>query len=208
MTENRVTILDGRASQSRRGLSGRAVLLLAGAAALAVGGLAIFGALDSPDPVPPTQALPAVTTTTTTLSAEVLATREYEADVGLITQLWWDQTTAWTGGFNNGLQFWVDNNYPDMGCRIDDYMDSWFPNGPIEGLHMERTVNSPTIELDNGWLIPGGKLEGVRAKGRVYVMSVRDIVTTPDRDPEPPATRQFHVTILDGQANFFIGCPT
>lgn len=211
MTEDRVTIIDGREPQNERGRSGTAVLFLVGALILAVAILAIFGVFSDPDPGTQARPLPTVgttaPTTTTTISPEEVTVLEYEADVVLIEQLWWDQTIAWAGGFDSGLRFWVENNYPDMGCTVDHYMMSWFPNGSIEGLYMERVVNSPTIARDDGWLIPGGKLEGVPARGRVYVMSVRDTVTRPDRDPQPPAIRNYHVTILDGQAHFFIGCP-
>lgn len=201
-----MTIIDGAEPAPKR--TGLTALITAGVVVSAVGGLALLGFFDGSEPT--TQAQPPTTTTTepttTTLSTAELALLEHEADVELIEQLWWEQSTAWTFGFERGVEFWVDNNYPDMACSYDDYMRSWFPDGPIEGLNIERIVNSPTVEGDDGWLIPGGKLEGVRAKGRVYVMSVTDTFTAPDLQPESPAIRKFHVTVLDGRAHFFVGC--
>ena len=209
---------DGVPAHNDGGCSTRVGLWLAGVGALAIGALAMFGSFGESAPAPNSLTLPPTTTTvsittttttptTTTLSVDALAALEYEADVELIDQLWWDQSTAWADGFQSGVQFWVDNNYPDMGCTFDDYLASWFPDGPIEGLQIERIVNRPTIELDEGWIIPGGKLKGVPAKGRVYIMSVSDSFTAPDRDPVPPSISSFHATILDGRAHFFVGCP-
>jgi hypothetical protein len=184
-------------------------VVAAGVIVLAVAGLALLGYSNRPDLTPQTPPLPAVTTTkptTTTLSPEALAALEYESDVGSINQLWRDETTAWAGGFDSGLQFWVDNNYPDMGCNVDDYMASRFTDGRIEGLQIERIASPPTIGLDEGWIIPGGKLEGVPAKGRVYIMSITDSLSAPGYPQAPPATRDLHVTILDDQAHFFFGC--
>ncbi len=198
------------------GSSGRVWLLLAGAVVVSIGGLALLGLFGAQDPAPDAQPLPATSTTaattttteptTTTLSPEALAAMEYEADAELIKQLWWDHNLAWFDGFDSGLRFWVDHNYPPMGCTFDDYMASWFPTGPIEGLQIERIVNTPTIEPDAGWVIPGGKLKGVSAEGRVYVMAVRDTFAYPG-DVPAPVTRALHVTILDGEPYFFIGCP-
>lgn len=144
---------------------------------------------------------------TTTLDSEALAVAEYDADVELINQLWWDQSIAWFDGFDSGIRFWVDNNYPDMGCTFDDYMVSRYPDGPVEELQIERIANPPTIRLDEGWTIPGGKLEGEEARGRVYTMAVRTIRSAPSLPEEPPETVNLHVTILDGRAHFFFGCP-
>lgn len=105
----------------------------------------------------------------TTLGVEVPAALEYETDVNLINDLWWRQTNSWAGGFADGVQFRVDNNYPDMQCRFDDYIVLRYPDGPIEGLSIGRIANTATIELDEGWVIPGGSLRGVQAGGRVYV---------------------------------------
>ena len=147
-------------------------------------------------------------TTATTLDPEALAAAQYEADVELINQLWWDQSRAWVDGFDTGIQFWVDNNYPDMGCTFDDYMASRYPDGPVDGLQIERIPNPLTIELDDGWIIPGGRLEGEEARGRVYVMAVRTVRSAPSVPIEPAETVNLHVTILDGRAHFFFGCPT
>ena len=183
-------------------------LLAAGVLVVGIGALTLFGRFGGPDATPDTSLTTTTTSpTTTTLGPAAVKALQYEADVELIEGLWQDQTTAWASGFDRGIQFWVDNNYPEIVCNFDDYMNSWFPNGPIDGWQMERVVDSPTIEADEGWIIPGGRLEGVAAQGRVYVMSVSENVTSPGVDPEPPNTRTYHVTILDGQAHFFIGCP-
>jgi hypothetical protein len=207
MSENRVTIIDG--AEPTRWRPGRAALMAGGFVVVALGGLALFGSFDGPEPTPEAQPPSTVFTsepTTTTTSLEELATLEFDADVELIHQLWQGETTAWSGGFDNGLRFWVDNNYPEMGCSVDDYMAARFADGRIEGLLIERTTDAPTIELDEGWIIPGGRLEGVPAKGRVYVMSVTDSLSAPGYPSAPPNTRDLHVTILDDQAHFFFGC--
>lgn len=185
-----------------------AASIVAGSFAVAIGLLAFFA---GPEQTPDTTSSPPVSsqsTTSTTLSAAELAALEYEADVQLISRLWANQTVAWTEGFDRGLTFWVENNYPDMGCSSDDYMQTWFPNGPVEGLRIERVANANTIRADDGWVIPGGKLEGEIARGRVYVMEVSDKFIEPGADPQPARIRSFHVTILDGLAHFFIGCQT
>jgi hypothetical protein len=209
VTENRVTIIEDPKPEPTRT---RSVALFAGGfVVVALGGLALLGTFDGPtnpreqsvSTVPTTE-----TTTATTIEPGDIETARYGADVELINQLWQDETTAWTGGFDNGLQFWVDNNYPDMGCSVDDYMASRFTDGRIEGLQIERVANSPSIGLDEGWIIPGGRLEGVPAKGRVYMMSITESLSAPGRISAPPNTRNLHVTILDGRAHFFFGCPT
>jgi hypothetical protein len=71
-----------------------------------------------PDPASEAEALPPISITeptATTISQEVFAALEYQTDVGLINELWWDHTNSHRGGFERGVQFWVDNNYPDMG---------------------------------------------------------------------------------------------
>lgn len=209
MTENRVTILEGDDPPRAPWRPSRVGLLTAGVVILGGAALALFGFSDGSDRIPEAQPSPVVTTTrptTTTLSPETLIALEYEADVALIDQLWKDETNAWTGGFDSGLQFWVDNNYPEMGCNIDDYMTSRFAEGRIEGLLIRRTTDLPTIEIDEGWIIPGGRLEGVPAKGRVYIMAVTDNLSAPGYLSAPPNTRDLHVTILDEQAHFFFGC--
>lgn len=173
-----------------------------------VAAIALLLVLAACDAVPTTTTeAPTTTTTTTTPSPEEAAVTEYDTDVALINQLWWDQSIAWVGGFDSGLQFWVENNYPDMGCTFEDYMVSRYPDGSVEDLQIERIANPPTIRLDEGWTIPGGKLEGEEAKGRVYVMAVRTIRSAPSLPVEPPETVNLHVAILDGRAHFFFGCP-
>lgn len=142
-------------------------------------------------------------TTTTTMDPTVA---EFEADVALIHDLWWGETLAFGMGFEEGIGYWVDHNYPAMGCTYNDYMRSWYPEGPVEGLLLERTANEPTILADEGWVIPGGTLEGEVADGRVYVMSVRTTSTEPGAVIEEPSIRDRHVSIIDGEAHFFIGC--
>lgn len=210
-TPGSVTV-DGGAPQPDRGRPVWAGLLIAGAVVVAIGSMAVFGALGERNPAPNSQPPPATATTTTnpptttSVDPEVAAALQYEADVELIKQLWWDQSVSWFGGFDSGIQFWVDNNYPDMECTFDDYMASRFPAGPIDGLQIERVVNTPTIEIDEGWVIPGGTLQGQPAKGRVYVMSVRDSSIATNSEPVAPSTIELHVTILEGRAHFFFGC--
>jgi hypothetical protein len=207
MTENRVTIIDDAEPTPLR--PSKAGLIAGGVIVVALGGLALFGTFDGPEPTPgaqPVATVPTTEPTTTTASPEGLASLEYDTDVELIHQLWQDETTAWTGGFDNGLQFWVDNNYPDMGCSVDDYMAARFSDGRIDGLQIQRVANPPSIGLDEGWIIPGGRLEGVPAKGRVYMMSITESLSAPGHLTAPPNTRNLHVTILDDQAHFFFGC--
>jgi hypothetical protein len=212
MDENRVTILDDGEPDRRSRNRGNAWLLLTGAGLLSVAVLAIFGVFGDVTPAPDAQALPDSTTTssttTTTLGPAELAALEYEADVELISQLWSDQTAAWSEGFESGIAFWVQNNYPDMGCSHDDYLQAWFPNGPVEGLRFEREANANTIRADDGWVIPGGNLQGVTARGRVYVMEVSDKFVEPGADSQPTRIQNFHATVIEGRAHFFIGCPT
>ena len=180
------------------------------ASVLAVaGGLVLFGITGGENPIveaPAPADLTISNATVTTLGGEVLATLEREADVDLINDLWWRQTNAWAGGFEEGVKFWVDNNYPDMQCGFDDYMGLRFPDGPNEDLLIERIANTATIELDEGWVIPGGKLRGMPAMGRVYVMQIRQTTTAPSLVPQTPVLKELHVTILDGTAHFFFGC--
>lgn len=181
---------------------GAAVLLISG-------GLVLFGNIVEDDPIveaPVATDLTISEATVTTLGVEVLAELEYETDVDLINDLWWRQTNSWAGGFADGVQFWVDNNYPDMQCGFDGYMGLRYPDGPIEGLLIERIANSATIELDEEWVIPGGSLRGVPARGRVYVMQIRQTTTAPSLVPQTPVLKEVHVTILDGNAHFFFGC--
>lgn len=207
--EERVTI-NGEGQRSRKRASPAITNPLAVGIILATAILLAFSGLFS-GPSQPSQptASPTTTsnaTTTTTLSNTERAALEYEADVVLITQLWADQTQAWATGFDDGVAFWVGNNYPDMGCSLDDYMRAWFPDGPVDGFKIERIPDPNTIEADEGWIIPGGKLQGLAAQGRVYVMEVSDSFTNPLADPAPTQIRRFHVTIIDGRAHFFIGC--
>ena len=69
-----------------------------------------------------------------------------------------------------------------------------------EGLEIERLANSTTIELDEGWRIPGGKLGGAPAKVRVNVMSVMANSTSTDSAQTAAEMKELHVTILDGKA--------
>ncbi|MDJ0954530.1 MAG: hypothetical protein QNJ81_12705 [Acidimicrobiia bacterium] len=146
------------------------------------------------------------TSTTTTTLDPVVAERA--ADVQLINDLWWGERLAFQVGFDEGVRYWVNNNYPQMECTYSDYIRSWFPAGPVEGLTVERLTNTPSIARDDGWVIPGGRLQGQVAEGRVYVMSVEVTRVDPRSAPEPAVTRNLHVTILDGEAHFFIGCPS
>lgn len=212
MDENRVTIVDGGEPPRKPGNRGTTGLMLAGAGLLAAALLAIFGVFRDTSPAPDTQAQPSSTTTssttTTTLGPAELAALEYEADVDLINRLWEDQTAAWAEGFESGITFWVQNNYPDMNCNHDDYMETWFPAGPVEGLKIERVANANTIRADDGWTIPGGKLQGETARGRVYVMEVSDKFIEPGSDLQPARIRSFHVTVINERAHFFISCQT
>ena len=131
---------------------------------------------------------------------------QYDADVELISQLWWDQNLAWADGFDAGIEFWADNNYPDLECEYGDYLASQFPDGPVEGLVVERLVNKPTIVRDDGWIVPGGLVAGTEAKGRIYVMEVQSTRITPDTETASPETGSLHVTVLDDRAHFFFGC--
>ena len=204
MSENRVTIVDEPSQPQNRP---NALPLVIGAIVVTVGLLALFGLFDEQ---PSQSSSPLIepsapTTTSTTLSVAELAALEQEADVELISDLWVDQTAAWVDGFDAGLTFWVQNNYPDMGCSRDDYMQTWFPDGPVDGLQIERIPNPNTIRADDGWIIPGGRLQGVPAEGRVYVLEVQDTFIAPGTNPQA-VIRNFHVSIIDGQAHFFIGC--
>lgn len=140
---------------------------------------------------------------TTTLDPVVA---QYEADVQLINDLWSGEMLAYEQGFEQGVQYWVDNNYPPMGCTYDAYVASWYPEGPIDGLAVQHVASGPTIARDDGWVIPGGTLRGHEAEGRIYVMSVRVTRTNPNVDQGPAVDRDLHVTVLDGDAHFFIGC--
>lgn len=212
MNENRVTVLDSDDAPLEPRHPRGTGLLATGIVVLAVASLAAFGSSgrsDSPAEAQPEQAATTTTsaTTSTTLNPAATAALAFEADVELIDQLWLDETTAWTGGFDSGLQFWVDNNYPDMGCSVGDYMAARFTDGRVEGLQIARLAHPPTIMLDDGWIIPGGRLAGVPARGRVYAMDVTDSLSAPGYPTSPPSTRNIHVTILDGRAHFFFGCP-
>lgn len=174
----------------------RTVLVGLGAA------LALAGCTESAsDPTPAPSLAPP-----TTVEPQDSTAASFEGDVELIVDLWRRQTTAWIAGFDAGVQFWVDNNYPDMDCSFEDYISSRYPNGPVQGLLIERRPDPGTIERVESWVIPGGRLEGVPARGRVYEMSVASQRLTPG-EPIPPATTlQLHVTIIDGAAYFFLGC--
>jgi hypothetical protein len=152
-----------------------------------------------------TAAAPSATLPTSTIDPAVA---QYEADVQLIRDLWWGERLAFGAGFADGIEYWVANNYPPMGCTFDDYMSSRYPDGPVEGVAFERTANGPTIVPDDGWVIPGGRLRGQVADGRVYVMSVNTTRIDPRTPQSAPEARDLHVTIIDGDAHFFIGCTT
>lgn len=176
--------------------------------------LVLLAACSPTNEVAQTTAPPSIattTSTTTTTQAVVAeptpAEQQYEADVVLINQLWRNQKLSWSDGFDSGVQFWVDNNYPDLECTYDDYMRSHFPGGPVAGLEIERIADTPTIQPDEGWVVPGGRVEGLPAKGRVYVMEIDSSRTTPETGTVPSEVRSVHVTILDGNAHFFFGCP-
>lgn len=156
--------------------------------------------VDLPTPTAP------VSSTSTPLSPEDDESAQYRADVELIEELWKGHNQAWLAGLDEGVRFWADNNYPDMGCTPDDYMASRFPDGPEEGLVIERLPNLPTVAADEGWAIPGGRLEGSVARGRVYTMSVQSSRTSAEEPIAEPVILDLHVTILDGRAHFFFGC--
>lgn len=145
-------------------------------------------------------------TTISTLGEE-LVEQGPDDDVSLVKQLWRGFSDSWFGGNERGMQYLIDHNYPDFQCEFDEMFAARFPNGPVEGFEWEAIVQSDTIEPDEGWVIPGGGLEGMTAKGRVYIMSVTDTYREPGFEPltEP---REVHVTILEGKAWFFFGCPT
>ncbi len=144
--------------------------------------------------------------TTTTLSPEELAAMEYDADVMLIKQLWRGSSDSWFSSFEKGVQYRIDHNYPDERCTFDDYMTFVFPEGPLEGFQVEDVVDASTIERDEGWIIPGGRTDGMLAKGRVYIMSVTTTRSVPGYESSPPETNEVHVTILDGEPYFFFTC--
>jgi hypothetical protein len=209
MTEQRITVGVPDDDPPREADSRPPRWVWVGSVLAVVGGLVLFGMTVGENPIVEAPAAADLTisdATVTTLGVEVLAGLEREADVDLINDLWWRQTNSWAGGFTNGVQFWVDNNYPDMQCGFDDYMGLRYPDGPIEGLLIERIANTATIELDEGWVIPGGSLRGVPARGRVYVMQIRQTTTAPSLVPQTPVLKEVHVTILDGSAHFFFGC--
>lgn len=129
-----------------------------------------------------------------------------ESDLDLIEELWRQHNREWLKGFEHGVSFWADNNYPAMGCTFEDYMLSRFPDGPVEGLVIERVPNLPTVTLDEGWVIPGGRLGGTQAMGRVYSMAVRSLRTSSQEPISTPEFLDLHVTILEGRAYFFLGC--
>lgn len=129
-----------------------------------------------------------------------------EPDIDLIEELWKQHNRAWLEGFEHGVRFWADNNYPAMGCTFEDYLMSRFPDGPVEGLVIERVPNLPTVTSDDGWVIPGGRLGGTEATGRVYSMAVRSSRTSSQEPLSVPEVLELHVTILDGRAYFFFGC--
>jgi hypothetical protein len=156
--------------------------------------------LAPPEPTSPPSSVAGAST------AEEAGEARLEADVELIEGLWRGHNQAWLAGFEQGVRFWADNNYPDMGCTFEDYMASRFPDGAVEGLVIERLPNLPTVTPDPGWVIPGGRLGGVEADGRVYTMSVRTSRTSSDDPIAQPDILDLHVTILDGRAHFFFGC--
>jgi hypothetical protein len=156
--------------------------------------------LDLPEPTSP----PSSGSTSST--AAEAGEAPLEADIELIGELWREHNQAWLDGFESGVRFWADHNYPDMGCTFEDYMASRFPDGPVEGLVIERLPNLPTVTSDPGWVIPGGRLEGTEAVGRVYTMSVRSSRSSSDDPIAQPEILDLHVTILDGRAHFFFGC--
>ena len=157
---------------------------------------------------PPTSTPVTVSPTTATTTSIHPGAVQYAADVELIHDLWWGERLAFGMGFDDGIAYWVDNNYPPMDCTYEDYIASRYPDGPVAGLAFERAANGPTIRPDDGWVIPGGELEGHVAEGRVYVMSVNTLRIDPRTAPVEPEIRDLHVTIIDGSAHFFIGCPT
>jgi hypothetical protein len=175
-------------------------LLRAGASTLL---LLLASCTSSPQPEPtstttrPDLELPTTTTTATTPPS---------TDEDLIVGLWQRQTSAWTAGFDAGVEFWVDNNYPPMECTFSDYMSSRFPLGPVEGLIVERVADPESIQPDDGWVIPGGSLEGEVAEGRVYVLTVESRRFEAGQPTPEPETLELHVTIIDGVPYFFLGC--
>ncbi len=147
------------------------------------------------------------TTSTSGILAQPSTTAPPEAsDVELIVDLWQRQTTSWVGGFDAGVEFWVDNNYPEMNCTFSDYMSSRFPTGPVEGLIVERIADPDSVERDDGWTIPGGSLEGEVAQGRVYKVSVESRRFEAGEPTPEPETLELHVTIIEGEPYFFLGC--
>ena len=153
-------------------------------------------------------ASPAPTTTAAPTTTIDVAAAELESDRQLIHDLWWGQTLAFNEGFDEGVGYWVENTYPQLGCTYGDYLSSWFPEGPVDGYAEDHIANGPTIVRDDGWVIPGGRLRGQVADGRVYVMSVTVTTIDPRTQPEPAVVRDLHATILDGKAYFFKGCST
>ena len=146
---------------------------------------------------------PAPTTSTMTVDPVI---DQLEADIERIHELWWGQTLAFGASFDEGIGYWVDNNYPQMGCTYGDYLASWFPEGPVEGYAVEHVANGPTIMPDDGWAIPGGRLQGQVPDGRIYTMSVKVTTLDPRAAPTEPVNRNLHVTVIGDKAYFFKGC--
>ncbi len=149
---------------------------------------------------------PAPTTTSAPTTTVDPAAAQLESDTQLIHDLWWGQTLAFHAGFDEGIGYWVDNTYPQLGCTYGDYLGSWFPEGPVDGYAVEHVANGPTIRRDDEWVIPGGRLKGQVPEGRIYVMKVTVTTLDPRIAPAPPAVRDLHATILEGKAYFFKGC--
>jgi hypothetical protein len=154
-----------------------------------------------------TSAAPANTTTTTTTTADPIQA-EFVADVELMRDLWMGERLAFVSGFDEGLAYWAANNYPAMGCTDGDYLQSRFPEGPVDGFSIERVIDELSIVRADGWIVPGGVLSGQGVDGRVYIMSIEATTTAPPEPAEPPTMRNVHVTILEGKAHFFLECAT
>jgi hypothetical protein len=151
------------------------------------------------------------TRTTPTPSSKTVATAAFEADKTLIVALWRGLSDTWGKGetpeeINAGFQGIVDATYPGSGvtvasCKANVLVD---PSIEVAQFKVEETVDPSTIERDDGWVVPGGELDGTAPQGDIYTMSVRVILTV-NRISE---VRQetVHVTVLDHKAYHFPGC--
>jgi hypothetical protein len=121
--------------------------------------------------------------------------------MALIRDLWLGWSEAWEDGPAAGAEYLKTNNYPpyqkdsDLCRRFDEDRD------------VQQKVfayDDDSIKRDDGWTIPEGTQKGRKPTGRIYSMTVRQVVTAEGGNRSVTGTA--HVSVDGGKAYLFQDC--